>query len=147
MPEADGGDPADVEALLALMPFSVASGVRIDSASASEVTGHLDWSPERCTADGVLHGGAIMTLADSLGGLCAYLNLPAEATTATVSSATTFIRAVRAGRARGCARPLHVGRSIIVVQTDIADDQGRLAAQVTQTQAVVTPSVTRKSEP
>ena len=100
--------------------------------------GTLEWTAERCTAGGILHGGALMTLADSVGGLCAYLNLPEGATgTATVESKTNFFRAVRGGEVTATARPLHVGRTLIVVQTDLRDDDGRFVAQVTQTQAVL----------
>jgi 1,4-dihydroxy-2-naphthoyl-CoA hydrolase len=122
------------------MPFGALLGVEIDSATPEEVRGGLEWAPERCTAGGILHGGALMGLADSLGGLCAYLNLPAGATgTATVESKTNFFRGVRQGRVAGVARPLHAGRSFIVVQTDLRDDEGRHVAQVTQTQAVLRP--------
>jgi 1,4-dihydroxy-2-naphthoyl-CoA hydrolase len=122
---------------MALMPFAGASGVEVESAAADRVTGSLQWSAERCTAGGVLHGGVLMTLADSLGALCAFLNLPEGATTATIESKTNFFRGVRSGRARAESRPLHVGKSTIVVQTDISDDHGRRVAQVTQTQAVL----------
>lgn len=124
--------------LNAVMPFGALLGVELDSASAEEVRGGLEWAPERCTAGGIMHGGALMGLADSLGGLCAYLNLPAGGTTtATVESKTNFFRAVREGRVQGVTRPLHVGRSFIVVQTDVVDDRDRRVAQVTQTQAVL----------
>jgi uncharacterized protein (TIGR00369 family) len=79
-----------------------------------------------------------MAFADSLGGLCAFLNLPEGAATATISSSTTFVRGVRAGTVTGTARPLHVGRSTIAVETELRDDGGRLVAQVTQSQAVLT---------
>jgi uncharacterized protein (TIGR00369 family) len=97
----------------------------------------MAWALERCTTGDILHGGALMALADSLGGICAFLNLPRGALTATTSSATVFTRAVRSGEVTGVARPLHVGRSVIVVQTDLTDDAGRRVAQVTQTQAVL----------
>jgi uncharacterized protein (TIGR00369 family) len=84
-----------------------------------------------------MHGGALMALADSLGAACAFLNLPAGSSTTTLESKTNFMRAVREGEARGVARPLHVGRRFIVVQTDLYDDQDRRVAQVTQTQAVL----------
>ena len=125
--------------LNAVMPFGALLGVELDSASAEEVRGGLEWAPERCTAGGIMHGGALMGLADSLGGLCAYLNLPAGGTTtATVESKTNFFRPVRDGVVTGVARPLHAGRSFIVVQTDLTDDSERRVAQVTQTQAVIT---------
>jgi 1,4-dihydroxy-2-naphthoyl-CoA hydrolase len=102
------------------------------------VRGTLAWAEERCTAGGIMHGGALMGFADTLGGLCAFLNLQEGATTATIESKTNFFRAVREGTVTGAARPLHVGRSFIVVQTDLTDDDGRRVAQVTQTQAVLT---------
>ncbi len=128
----------DPRVLLAAMPFSVACGIELDAAKPDEVTGRLAWTPERCTAGGVLHGGALMALADSLGALCAFLNLPAGAAgTSTIESKTNFFRAVRGGQVIATARPLHVGRTIIVVQTDIRDVGGRRVAQATQTQAVL----------
>jgi uncharacterized protein (TIGR00369 family) len=127
-----------VNELNAVMPFGALLGVELDSASAEEVRGGLEWAPERCTAGGIMHGGALMSLADSLGGLCAYLNLPAGGTTtATVESKTNFFRAVKEGRVTAVSRPLHVGRSFIVVETDLHDAEGRHVARVTQTQAVL----------
>jgi uncharacterized protein (TIGR00369 family) len=125
------------EELLRAMPFATALGVVVDAAEPGEVRGRLAWSPERCTAGGLLHGGALMGLADSLGGICAYLNLPSGAQTATMTSTTSFMRGVRAGEVSAVARPLHTGRTVIVVQTDLVDDEGRRVAQVTQTQAVL----------
>jgi acyl-coenzyme A thioesterase PaaI-like protein len=91
--------------LIEAMPFSVACGVEVDVASPEEVTGRLAWQEDRCTVGGVLHGGALMTLADSLGAICAFLNLTDGATTSTLES--------------------------------IRDDDGKLVAIVTQTQAVL----------
>lgn len=122
--------------LLASMPFAGACGVELVSASPEEARGRLAWAPERCTAGGVMHGGALMTLADSVGAVCAFLNLPPGAGTSTIESKTNFFRAVRDGAVEAVARPLHVGRTVIVVQTDLADERGRRVAQVTQTQAV-----------
>jgi 1,4-dihydroxy-2-naphthoyl-CoA hydrolase len=127
-------DPAE---LLATMPFAVATGVLLDRAGPDEVAGRLPWAPERCTAGGVLHGGALMTLADTVGAVCAFLNLPAGASTSTVASSTSLMRAVRAGSAHAVARPLHAGRSFVVVSVELTDDEGRRVAQVTQTQAVL----------
>jgi uncharacterized protein (TIGR00369 family) len=123
--------------LVAMMPFAAGLGIVLDAAEPGEVRGRLAWAPELCTSGGILHGGALMALADSLGGICALLNLPASALTATTSSATVFTRAVRSGEVTAVTRPLHVGRSVIVVRTDLTDDAGRLVAQVTQTQAVL----------
>ena len=123
--------------LLALMPFAVATGIELDRAAPDEVTGRLPWAPERCTAGGLLHGGALMTLADSVGAVCAFLNLPPGATTSTVSSTTSLVRGVRSGTARAVARPAHVGRSFLLVEVEVTDDDGRLVARTTQTQAVL----------
>jgi 1,4-dihydroxy-2-naphthoyl-CoA hydrolase len=129
----------DTDQLLALMPFAVATGVEIERAEPAEVVGRLPWAPERCTAGGVLHGGALMTLADSVGAVCAFLNLPAGASTSTVSSSTSLVRALRSGTAHAVARPAHVGRSFVLVNVEITDDDGRLLAQTSQTQAVLAP--------
>jgi uncharacterized protein (TIGR00369 family) len=127
----------DPDALIAMMPFAAMLGIELDAASAEEVVGRLRWREELCTTGGILHGGALMALADSLGGVCAFFNLPPGATTATISSSTNMLRAVRAGEVTATSRPLHAGRSVIAVQTELRDDRGRLVAQVTQAQAVL----------
>ena len=130
--------PVDLDSLLQTLPFSITLGMELTAAGPEEVSGSLAWAPKRCTSGGVLHGGAIMAFADSLGGICAFLNLPGGAATSTIESKTNFFRGVRTGAAHGTCRPLHVGRRTIVVQTDITDDAGKRVAQVTQTQAVLT---------
>jgi 1,4-dihydroxy-2-naphthoyl-CoA hydrolase len=126
-----------VSELVTAMPFAQELGVRVDSAASDEVRGSLDWAANRCTSGGVLHGGVLMSLADSVGAICAYLNLPEGATTATIESKTNFFRGVRDRHVDAVARPLHVGRSSIVVQTELADADGRPVAVVIQTQAVL----------
>ena len=128
----------DPQTFAAAMPFAVAMGVEVTAATAEEVRGRLAWAPERCTSAGVLHGGAIMALADTLGAICAFLNLPPGAGTSTIESKTNFFSAVRSGHVEAVTHPLHVGRRTIVVQTDVRDGTGRRVAQVTQTQAVLT---------
>ena len=128
---------AEIDGLVDMMPFAAGLGIVLDAAAPDEIRGRMPWAPERCTTGGILHGGVLMALADSLGGICAFLNLPSGAQTATTSSATVFTRAVRSGEVTAVTRPLHVGRSTIVVQTDLTDDAGRRVAQVTQTQAVL----------
>jgi uncharacterized protein (TIGR00369 family) len=127
-------DPAD---LVATMPFAILVGIAIESATKDEVRGRLPWAPERCTTAGLMHGGAVMTLADSLGAVCAFLNLPPGASTSTITSSTNFFRAVRDGEVIGTSRPLHVGRTTIAVQTELRDASDKLVALVTQTQAVL----------
>lgn len=121
------------------MPFCGAIGVEFVAVSADEVRARLPWTEDRCTIGGALHGGALMTLADGAGAVTAFLNLPDGAVgTTTVSSATNFMRAVREGYAEAISRPLHKGRTTIVVETEIVDASGKRVAKVTQTQAVLT---------
>jgi len=87
------------------MPFAQELGVRVDAATRDEVRGRLDWRPELCTAGGLLHGGALMALADSVGAICAYLNLPEGASTATIESKTNFFRGVRDRHVDAVAKP------------------------------------------
>jgi uncharacterized protein (TIGR00369 family) len=102
------------------------------------VVARLAWAPERCTAAGVLHGGALMTLADAAAATCAFLALPTDATgTTTIESKTNFLRAVRSGWVTATAELVHTGRTTIVVQTDLRDDNGQLVARTLQTQAVL----------
>lgn len=130
----------DPQVFAETMPFARACGVEIHDASPEQVTGELAWSADRCTVGGVLHGGAIMTLADSVGAVCAFLNLPGGASTTTVDSNTSFLRAVRSGGITAVSRPLHVGRTIVVVRTEVSDSDGRLVAHVVQHQAVRHPA-------
>jgi uncharacterized protein (TIGR00369 family) len=109
----------------------------LESAGKRQAVGVLDWAEERCTVGGVLHGGALMSLGDTVGAVCAFLNLPPGAGTATLESKSNLFRPVRSGTVRATSQPLHVGRTVVVVQTDLRDDDGRLVAQVTQTQAVL----------
>jgi 1,4-dihydroxy-2-naphthoyl-CoA hydrolase len=119
-----------------LMPFAVLVGVELLDASPELVRGRIAWSPEHCTTGGVMHGGAVMALADTCGGVCAFLNLPEGASgTATIESKTNFMRAVRDGVIVSSTRPLHAGRTLIVIESEIAREDGSLAAKVTQTQA------------
>jgi 1,4-dihydroxy-2-naphthoyl-CoA hydrolase len=136
MPEPAIPSPAE---LLAMIPYATGLGITVDEAAPELVRGSLSWSPERCTTSGVMHGGAIMSLADTIGAMCAFLNLPPGAGTATVDSTTNFFRGVRDGTLHAAARPLHAGRSFIAVRTELTDDTGRLVGQTTQTQAVLAP--------
>ena len=83
------------QALVDSMPFATALGIKLDAAGADEVRGRMDWAADRCTIGGALHGGALMTLADSVGAVCAFLNLPEGASTSTIESKTNFFRGVR----------------------------------------------------
>jgi 1,4-dihydroxy-2-naphthoyl-CoA hydrolase len=125
----------DPSAISDLIPFAAVIGIELLDAGPDLVRGRIGWTPERCTAGGVMHGGVIMALADNCGGVCALLNLPEGAQgTATVESKTNFLRAVRDSAIRATTRPLHKGRTLIVLETEIHRDDGKLAAKVTQTQ-------------
>jgi len=111
------------------MPFARQLGIELSEADRNEVRARLAWAEHLCTSGGVLHGGVVMTLADTAGALCAFLNLPEGALTSTIESKTNFFRGVREGTVEAVARPLHVGRSTIVVQTDLYDAAGKRVAQ------------------
>ncbi|HWG72911.1 MAG TPA: PaaI family thioesterase [Acidimicrobiales bacterium] len=133
-------EQAATDALRQAMPFAATLGVEVVASEQTEVRARMAWAKERCTDGGILHGGAIMALADTTGASCAFLNLPAGSLgTATIESKSNFLRAVRDGWVEARSRPLHVGRTLIVVETDVIDSAGRLAARVTQTQAVLGP--------
>jgi uncharacterized protein (TIGR00369 family) len=122
------------------MPLCATLGIRSVRNEADAVELEMDWAPERCTSAGLLHGGAVMALADAAGGACAFFNLPdGAAGTSTVESKTNFLGAVRDGTVRATARPLHIGSTTIVVETELRTADGRLVAKTTQTQMVLRP--------
>jgi 1,4-dihydroxy-2-naphthoyl-CoA hydrolase len=134
-PEADAGQTAYLHEA---MPFARVLGVEALESEPGEVRARVEWQADRCTSGGALHGGVVMALADTCGGACAFVNLPEGAIgTTTIESKTNFFRAVREGWVEALARPLHVGRTTIVVETDLFDDAGKRVARVTQTQAVL----------
>lgn len=128
--------PDSPQDLAALMPFAQQLGMTVDEASADRVVARLAWTPQLCTVAGVMHGGALMSLADTAGALVAFLGLPDGATTATITSTTQLFRPVTGGTVRAVAVPLHRGRATVTAQTSLYDDDGRLVAQTTQVQAV-----------
>jgi len=131
-------DRALTDQIQSAMPFAGLLGIEMISAGADEVRARLAWDESRCTAGGILHGGVLMGLADAIGGMCAFLNLPdGSAGTATIESKTNFFAAVRSGSVVARSRPLHRGRTTIVVETDLFDERARHVARVTQTQAVI----------
>jgi uncharacterized protein (TIGR00369 family) len=129
--------PEITDVVNAQMPLGGTLGIRMFG-DADEVDATIDWAPELCTAAGVLHGGVLMSLADAAGGVCAFLNLPAGAAgTATIESKTNFLGAVREGTVIARARPLHIGKTTIVVETDVFAAVDRRVARTIQTQAVL----------
>jgi len=127
---------ADLNALVALLPFASHLGLVLDQADASRVVARLDWAPHLCTTSGVLHGGVLMSLADTAGALVAFLGLPEGKTTATITSTSHMFRPVSSGTVRAVAVPVHRGRTTVTAQTSLYDSGERLVAQTTQVQAV-----------
>jgi uncharacterized protein (TIGR00369 family) len=123
------------------MPMCATLGVTAQTVTPELVSLALEWSSDLCTSNGLLHGGAIMALADSAGGTCAFLNLPAGAAgTSTIESKTNFLGAVREGSTVvASSRPLHVGRTTMVIETEVRSGD-KLVAKVTQTQSVLQPT-------
>jgi uncharacterized protein (TIGR00369 family) len=128
--------PEITDMVRAQMPLGETLGMRFFG-SEEEIDATLEWAPELCTAAGILHGGVLMTLADSAGAVCAFLNMPEGSRTSTIESKTNFLGAVRSGEVRARSRPLHIGKTTVVVETDVLDESGRLVARTMQTQAVL----------
>lgn len=120
------------------MPFAADLGVSLEEAGPDRVIAVMPWAPRLCTAGGILHGGALMALADSAGALVAYLGLPEGATTATITSTTQMFRSVMGGRVRAVAAPLYRGRTTVTVQTNMYGPDETLVAQTTQIQVIRT---------
>jgi 1,4-dihydroxy-2-naphthoyl-CoA hydrolase len=131
-------DTAATEMIHGLVPLAVTLGITADAAGPDEVVLSLGWAQGLTTGGGVLHGGIVMALADTSGAVCAFLNLPEGAGgTTTIESKTNFFAATRSGTVKAHSRPLHVGRRIIVVETEIRGEGGKLAAKTIQSQAVL----------
>jgi uncharacterized protein (TIGR00369 family) len=127
---------ADLDALIALMPFAGHLGLLLDEADASRVVIRLDWAPHLCTSGGVMHGGVLMSLADTAGALVTFLGLPEGKTTATITSTSHMFRPVSGGTVRAVAVPVHRGRTTVTAETSVFDAEDRLVAQTIQVQAV-----------
>jgi 1,4-dihydroxy-2-naphthoyl-CoA hydrolase len=119
-------------------PFARFMGMKVTIHSPERIVAELKVRDELVNRNGTLHGGAVMALADNLGGTAAVANLPEGASTATIESKTNFFLPVPAGDiAHAECTPLHRGRTTMVWQTRITRGDGRLAAMVTQTQIVM----------
>jgi 1,4-dihydroxy-2-naphthoyl-CoA hydrolase len=120
-----------------LPPFTTLLGVNVLHRSPERSEAELMVREELCNRRGVLHGGAMMALGDTLGGMTAIMNLPDGGRTATIESKTNFFAAVPKGdTAHAVCVPLHRGRTTIVLETRITRGDGKLAAIVTQTQLI-----------
>lgn len=118
--------------------FARLLGFRLVGITQDELVGEVAVTDELANRNGVMHGGAIMAMADNLGGTATMINLPPGKTTTTVESKTNFLRPIRVGdTAAGRSIPLHRGRTTMVWQTTITRGDGKVAAIVTQTQMVI----------
>ena len=126
----------DLDGLIALMPFAGHLDLTLEEASPDRVVATLPWAPHLCTGSGIMHGGVLMSLADTAGALVAYLGLSDGQTTATITSTTQMFRPVTGGTVRAVALPLNRGRSTVTIQTSLSDVAQRLVAQTTQIQAI-----------
>ena len=123
-----------------LPPFSRLLDIRLRDVAPERVTADLLVRDDLCTGGGIAHGGALMAFADTLGAVATVVNLPPGATTTTLESKTNFFAPAPAGTTvTGESLPLHRGRRTMVWQTRLTGPDGRLLAQVTQTQMVLEP--------
>ena len=121
-----------------MLPFAELLGIEFASASPDKVVAEMVVREDLCTRPAVLHGGAVMAFADTLGATGTILNLPEGAGTTTIESKTNFVAPAPAGtRVIGEAIPVHRGRRTMIWQTRISTPEGRLVALVTQTQLVL----------
>lgn len=119
-------------------PFAEFLGLKVTHLSADRVTAELDMRDELNNRFNIMHGGAIMALADNLGGTATAANLKPGQSTTTIESKTNFFAAIPVGDiAYAECTPLHRGRTTMVWQTRITRKDGRLCALVTQTQLVL----------
>jgi 1,4-dihydroxy-2-naphthoyl-CoA hydrolase len=120
------------------LPFADLLGIRILESTSDKVVGELTVRDELCTHPAVLHGGAAMALADTLGAIATLNNLPEGKSTTTIESKTNFVAPAPAGtKVRAECTPVHRGKRTMVWQTRITTPEGRLVALVTQTQLVL----------
>ena len=120
-----------------LPSFTKFLGVNVLQRTPERTEAELVVRDELCNRRGVLHGGAVMALGDTLGGMTASISLPPGGRTATIESKTNFFAAVPKGdTAHAICMPLHRGRTTIVLETRITRGDGKLAAIVTQTQLI-----------
>ena len=122
-----------------MMPFSRLMGLEVTSQEKELIVGKISVREDLCTTGKIMHGGAIMAMADGLGAIGAYLNMPrtAKATT-TIESKTNFLRAAPLDSVViGECRPLYTGRKTSVWQTTLRNSEQKLLAIVTQTQMVL----------
>ena len=120
------------------LPFAELLGIKFINASPERIIAEMTVREELCTVPAVLHGGAVMAFADTLGAMGTIANLPKGAGTTTIESKTNFVAPAPVGtRVVGETTPVHRGRRTMVWQTRVSTPEGRLVALVTQTQLVL----------
>ena len=118
-------------------PFAKMMGVKMTLVTKERIEGELEVTEDHCTIPATLHGGAMMAMADNMGGIGAFVNMPPGSLTTTVESKTNFLRAIPLGEtAKAVTTPVHLGRTLQVWKTEIFRGDGKLAAIVTQTQMI-----------
>ncbi len=118
-------------------PFAKMMGVKMTLVTKERLEGELEVTTDHCTIPATLHGGAIMALADNMGGIGAFMNMAPGSMTTTVESKTNFLRAIPMGEtAKAVTTPVHLGRTLQVWKTEVFRGDGKLAAIVTQTQMI-----------
>ncbi len=121
-----------------MLPFAKLLGIEFVSAAADRIVARMTARADLCTRPAVLHGGAVMAFADTLGAAGTILNLPEGATTTTIESKTSFIAPAPVGtQVVGEATPVHRGRRTMIWQSRVTTPEGRLVALVTQTQLIL----------
>ncbi len=117
--------------------FAKAMGVTMTLVTRARLEGEIRVTKDLCTMPQTMHGGAMMAMADNMGGVGAFLNMPPGSTTSTIESKTNFLRAIPLGQvAKAVTTPVNIGRSLQLWKTEIFREDGKLAAVVTQTQII-----------
>jgi uncharacterized protein (TIGR00369 family) len=133
------GNDADNEAMIGMMPFAAKLGVALEEAGPERVVATLPWAPELCTSSGIMHGGVLMSLADTVGALVVVIGLAEGEVTATITSTTQMFRPMTSGTVRAVGVLLNRGRTTATAQTSLYDTDDRLISQTTQIQAIRRP--------
>jgi uncharacterized protein (TIGR00369 family) len=113
-------------------------GMQLTEITTERIIASMEVRPDLCTVGEILHGGALMAFADTLGGIATFVNLESGARTTTIESKTNFLGAMPVGtRIIGECTPLHRGKTTMVWQTHVKSEDGKLCAVVIQTQMVL----------
>jgi len=131
--------PAELAALNRLGQGSLVAhlGIELTELGADYLVGRMPVDERTRQPMGLLHGGASVVLAESLGSLCGYLAAPEGHHCVGVEVNANHLKGVRSGWVTGTARPLKVGRRLQVWQIEISNEAGEAVASSRLTLAVV----------